>query len=223
VGVIRRGAVSELPLGATLVVGDAPGPFLAGTGGVQYVFYPQSSYTYLLPRVLQLNQGSLGIVKGSDSSSMESRGRPVATDSSNPIWKSLGQVSALDSTNLLWRKLGEIGSLDSNSIWRKPGELSGSESTTVLTPSFMAHGEAQPALFRHEGSVSTMEALRAGMSVRPLLSSQKAVPVEAMRLVRTRGYSLKQERLASSRADRILREFEAVNAGRASRTLSKFL
>jgi hypothetical protein len=44
-----------------------------------------------------------------------------------------------------------------------------------------------------------------------------------MRLVRTRGYSLKQERLHPVRGDRLLREFEALDPNKGSRPFALFL
>ncbi|HKP94658.1 MAG TPA: hypothetical protein VJ385_02770 [Fibrobacteria bacterium] len=302
--VIRRGSIAEVPLGTTLVIGDSPRLIVVSMENVHYVLYPHSSYTYMLPKVVQLNQGTLGIIKGVDSASVEGKLRQAtaldesnliwktltkvaaldssnllwqglgkvtaldshnlilrnlqkvtamdtnnllfktfgkvtaldsnnlllrtltqvaAMDSSNLVWKGLGQVSSLDSGNLIWKKLGEIASLDSNSIWRKLGLLAFQDNSVVLTPSFIVRGQPQAVLFRHEGSVSTMEVVKGSMSAQPLLSSQDAAGIGAMRTVRTRGYSLKQERLNPARADRILREFETVDPNRGSRPFAMFL
>jgi hypothetical protein len=47
--------------------------------------------------------------------------------------------------------------------------------------------------------------------------------VGALRVVRTRGYALKQERMNPLRGDRIVREFESVNPARGNRSLTNFL
>jgi hypothetical protein len=302
--IIRKGSISEIPLGATLVIGDAPKLIVLTMENVHFVLYPHSSYTYLLPKVVQLNAGTLGIIKGVDSSSVEGKLRSAtaldqsnliwkaltkvaaldssnliwqglgkvtsldshnlilknlqkvtsidtnnllyktlgkvtamdssnlllrtlsqvaAMDSSNLVWKGLGQVSALDSTNLIWRKLGEIASLDSNSIWRKLGLLAFQDASVVLTPSFIVRGQPQAVMFRQEGSISTMEVVKGSMSAQPLLSSQEAMQIGAMRVVRTRGYSLKQERLNPSRGDRIIREFETIDPNKGTRPFANFL
>jgi hypothetical protein len=302
--ILHKGAISEVPAGTTLVIGDAPHLVVISMENIQYVLYPNSSYTYLLPRVVQLNQGTLGIFKGLDSSSVEGKLRQATTlnqnnliwrtltqvaaldssnllwkglgkvtsldshnlilkslqkvtaldsnnvllkgigkvttldssnlllrtltqvaalDSSNLVWKGLGQVSSLDSNNVIWRKLGEIASMDSNSVWRKLGLLAFQDNSVVLTPSFIARGQPQAVLFRHDGSISTMEVVKGTMAAQPLLSSQNPSEVGALRSVRTRGYSLKQERLNQMRADRILREFESVDPGRGSRSFAMFL
>jgi hypothetical protein len=78
-------------------------------------------------------------------------------------------------------------------------------------------------MFRHEGSTSTMEVVKGSMAAQPLLSSQEPVAIGALRSGRTRGYSLKQERMNQSRADRILRDFESVDPSRGSRSFAMFL
>jgi hypothetical protein len=150
-------------------------------------------------------------------------GQVAALDTSNLVWKGLGKVSALDSSNYLWQKLGRIASMDSNSIWRKLGLLAFQESTIVLTPSFVARGLPQAALVRHEANVSFLEVVRGSMVAHPLLGSQPPEQVGALRIVRTRGFALKQERMNPMRADRILREFESVNPERGARSLADFL
>lgn len=307
--VIRRGPIAEVPLGATLVIGDAPGLLVISMENMHYILYPNSSYTYLLPKLVQVNSGSLGILRGIDSSSLAGRlksataldssnlvwrnlakvaamdstnlvwrslgkvssldsnnillnnlitrqlgkvtsldstnlllktlGQATAMDSSNLIfrtlsqvaaldttnlvWKGLGKVSSLDSSNYLWQKLGQIASMDSNSIWRKLGLLAFQESTIVLTPSFIARGLPQTVLIRQDGSVSAMEVVRGSMVAHPLLGSQPPEQVGALRVVRTRGFALKQERMNPLRGDRIVREFESVNPARGNRTLANFL
>ena len=302
--IIRKGSISEIPIGATLVIGDAPRLIVLTMENVHFILYPHSSYTYLLPKVVQLNSGALGIIKGVDSASIQGKLRSAtamdqsnliwkaltkvaaldssnliwqglgkvtsldsqnlilrnlqkvtamdtnnplyktlgkvtaldssnlllrtlsqvaAMDSSNLVWKGLGQVSALDSTNPIWRKLGEIASLDSNSIWRKLGLLAFQDASVVLTPSFIARGQPQAVMFRQEGSISTMEVVKGTMSAQPLLSSQEAMQIGAMRVVRTRGYSMKQERLNPSRGDRIIREFETIDPNKGSRPFAMFL
>ncbi len=302
--ILRKGTITEVPLGTTLVILDAPGPITVSIDNIHYVLYPHSSYTYMLPKVVQLNEGALGIIKGVDSSSIEGKLRSAtaldqsnliwktltkvaaldssnviwkglgrvtsldshnlilsnlqkvtaldtnnvlfktlgkvtaldtsnvllrtltqvaALDTSNLVWKGLGQVSALDSSNLIWRKLGEIASLDSNSIWRKLGILAFQDQSVVITPSFIVRGQPQAVLFRHEGAVSTLEVVKGSMSVQPLLSSQEPATVSPMRVVRTRGYSLKQERLNPLRGDRLLRDFEAVDPNKGNRPFAIFL
>lgn len=307
--IIKRGPISEVPLGATLVLGDVPGLLVISMENMHYVLYPNSSYTYLLPKVVQVNSGSLGILRGIDSSSLAGRltsataldssnliwrnlakvaaldssnliwrslgkvssldsnnvllnnmltrqlgkvtaldstnlllrtlgqataldssnlvfrtlAQVAALDTSNLVWKGLGKVSSLDSSNYLWKKLGQIASLDSNSIWRKLGLLAFQESTIVLTPSFIARGLPQTVLVRQDGSVSSMEVVRGSMVAHPLLGSQPAEQVGALRTVKTRGFALKQERMNPLRGDRIIREFESVNPARGNRTLANFL
>ncbi len=302
--ILHKGAISEVPVGTTLIIGDAPRLVIVSMENIHYVLYPHSSYTYLLPKVVQLNQGTLGILKGVDSASVEGKLRQAtafnqsnliwktltqvaaldssnllwkglgkvtsldshnlllrnlqkvtsldssnplfktfgkvtaldssnlllrtltqvaALDSSNLVWKGLGQVSSLDSNNLIWRKLGEIASLDSNSIWRKLGLLAFQDNSVVLTPSFIVRGQPQAVMFRHDGSISTMEVVKGVMSAQPLLSSQGPIAVGALHSVKTRGYSLKQERLNQVHADRILREFESVDPSRGSRPFAMFL
>lgn len=307
--VLRRGPISEVPLGATLVIGDAPGLLVISMENMHYILYPNSSYTYLLPKVVQVNRGSLGILRGIDSASLAGRlnsataldssnviwrnlakvaaldssnliwrslgkvtsldsnnvilnnmltkqlgkvtaldstnvlfktlsqaaamdstnlvfrtlAQVAAMDTSNLVWKGLGKVSSLDSGNYLWQKLGQIASLDSNSIWRKLGLLAFQESTIVLTPSFIARGLPQAVLIRQEGSVSAMEVVRGSMVAHPLLGSQPPEQVGALRVVRTRGFALKQERMNPLRGDRIVREFETANPSRGNRTLASFL
>lgn len=307
--VIKRGPITEIPLGATLVVGDAPGLLVISMENMHYILYPNSSYTYLLPKLVQVNSGSLGILRGLDSSSLVGRfqsataldssnliwrnlakvaamdssnliwrslgnvssldsnnvllnnmltrqlgkvtsldstnlllktlgqataldssnlvfrtlSQVAALDTSNLVWKGLGKVSSLDSSNYLWQKLGQIASLDSNSIWRKLGLLAFQESTIVLTPSFIARGLPQTVLIRQDGSVSAMEVVRGSMVAHPLLGSQPAEQVGALRVVKTRGFALKQERMNPLRGDRIVREFESVNPARGNRTLANFL
>jgi hypothetical protein len=302
--ILHKGAISEVPVGTTLVIGDAPRLFVVSMENIHYVLYPHSSYTYLLPKVIQLNQGTLGVLKGIDSASVEGKLRQAtalnqsnliwktltqvaaldssnllwkglgkvtaldshnlllknlqkvtsmdssnllfktfgkvtamdssnmllrtltqvaALDSSNLVWKGLGQVSSLDSNNLLWRKLGEIASLDSNSIWRKLGLLAFQDNSVILTPSFIVRGQPQAVMFRHDGSISTMEVVKGSMSAQPLLSSQGPSAIGALRSVRTRGYSLKQDRLNQVRGDRILRELESVDPSRGSRPFAMFL
>ena len=276
---------------------------------MHYILYPNSSYTYLLPKLVQLNHGSLGILRGLDSSSLAGRlksataldssnliwrnlakvasldtgnliwrslgkvttldsnnvllnnlvtrqlgkvtaldssnlllktlsqaaaldstnlvfrtlAQVAALDTSNLVWKGLGKVSSLDSSNYLWQKLGQIANLDTNSIWRKLGLLAFQESTIVLTPSFIARGLPQTVLIRQEGSVSAMEVVRGSMVAHPLLGSQPPELVGALRVVRTRGFALQQERMNPLRGDRIVREFERVNPSRGNRTLADFL
>ncbi|MEO6094586.1 MAG: hypothetical protein ABIW76_02550 [Fibrobacteria bacterium] len=302
--ILHKGSISEVPVGATLVIGDSPRLVVLSMDNVHFILYPHSSYTYLLPKVMQLNHGALGILKGVDSTSIEGKLRSAAAldqsnliwktltkvaaldtsnllwkglgqvtsldshnlilknlqkvtnmdttnmlyrtlgkvtaldssnlllrtlsqvaalDSSNLVWKGLGQVSALDSSNLIWRKLGEIASLDSNSVWRKLGLLAFQDASVVLTPTFIARGQPQAVMFRHEGSITTMEVVKGSMSAQPLLSSQEAMEVGAMRVVRTRGYSLKQDRLNPSRGDRILREFETMDPSKGKRPFAMFL
>jgi hypothetical protein len=302
--ILKRGKIEEVPLGFTLVMGDAPRISVISMENIHYMLYPHSSYTYMLPKVVQLNSGTLGILKGIDSSSVEGKLRSVtaldssnliwrslakvaaldssnllwkglgrvtsldshnlilknlakvtamdsnnllfktlgkvtamdttnlllrtltqvaALDSSNLVWKGLGQVSTLDSTNLLWQKLNQIASLDSNSIWKKLGLLAFQDNSVVLTPSFISRGQPQAVLFRHDGRISTMEVVKGSMSLQPLLSSQAPVAIGAFRVVRTRGYSLKQERLNPMRGDRILRELESANPARSGRNFIQFL
>lgn len=302
--ILRKGSIAEIPLGTTLAIGDAPGPITASIENIHYVLYPHSSYTYMLPKVVQLNKGALGIIKGVDSASIEGRLRSAtaldqsnliwktltkvaaldssnllwqglgkvtsmdsnnlilknlqkvtsldsnnlmmqtfgkmtamdssnlllrtltqvaALDTSNLVWKGLGQVSALDSTNFLWKRLGEIATLDSNSIWSKLGLLAFQDQSVVVTPSFIVRGQPQAVLFRHDGAVSTLEVVKGTMSVQPLLSSQPPASVNPMRVVRTRGYSLKQERLNAVRGDRLLRDFEAIDPNRGNRPFALFL
>jgi hypothetical protein len=302
--ILKKGTIAEVPLGATLVVQDAPGPVAVSIENIHYLLYPHSSYTYLLPKVVQLNEGTLGILKGIDSASVEGRLRSAAAldqsnliwktltkvaaldssnliwkglgrvasldshnlilknlqkvaaldsnnalfkalgkvtaldssnlvlrtlaqvaalDTSNLIWKGLGQVSALDSTNLLWRKLGEVATLDSNSIWSKLGLLAFQDQSVILTPSFIVRGRPQAVMLRHDGNVSTVEVVKGNVSAQPLLSSGPPVDVGPMRVARTRGYALKQERLNPSRADRLLREFEALDPNKGSRPFAIFL
>ena len=302
--IIRKGSITEVPLGTTLVIGDAPGPIIMSIENIHYVLYPHSSYTYMLPKVVQLNKGALGIIKGVDSTSIEGKLRSAtaldqsnliwktltkvaaldssnllwqglgrvtsldshnlilknlqkvtamdsnsmimktfgkvtamdssnlllrtltqvaAMDTSNLVWKGLGQVSALDSTNFLWKRLGEIATLDSNSIWSKLGLLAFQDQSVVVTPSFIVRGQPQAVLFRHEGSVSTLEVVKGNLNAQPLLSSQPGTAVSPMRVVRTRGYSLKQERLNPIRGDRLLREFEAIDPNKGNRPFALFL
>lgn len=302
--ILEKGTISEVPLGATLVILDAPAPMAVSIENIHYLLYPHSSYTYMLPKVVQLNEGTLGILKGVDSSSIEGRLRSAAAldqsnliwktltkvaaldssnliwkglgrvtsldshnlilknlqkvaaldsnnvlfktlgkvtaldssnlllrtlaqvaalDTSNLIWKGLGQVSALDSTNFIWRKLGEVATLDSNSIWSKLGLLAFQDQSVVITPSFIVRGRPQAVLLRHEGSISTLELVKGSLTVQPLLSSGEAETVGPMRIARTRGYALKQERLNPSRGDRLLREFEALDPNKGSRPFAMFL
>jgi hypothetical protein len=302
--IFRKGAISEVPLGSTLVIQDAPGPIAVSIENIHYLLYPHSSYTYLLPKVVQLNEGTLGILKGVDSGSIEGRLRSAAAldqtnliwktltkvaaldstnliwrglgnvasldshnlilknlqritaldsgnaifktlgkvtaldssnlllrtlsqvaamDTSNLIWKGLGQVSALDSTNYLWRKLGEVATLDSNSIWSKIGLLAFQDQSVVLTPSFVVRGHPQAVLLRHEGSISTVEVVKGSLTVQPLLTSVEPATVGAMRVARTRGYALKQERLSPVRGDRLLREFEELDPNKGSRPFALLL
>ena len=302
--IFERGAIAEVPLGATLVIGDAPGPITASIENIHYLLYPHSSYTYLLPKVVQLNEGALGILKGIDSASFEGRVRSAAAldqsnliwrtltqvaaldssniiwrglgrmtsvdshnlilknlqkiaaldsgnvlfktlgkvtamdssnlllrtlaqvaalDTTNMIWKGLGQVSALDSTNYLWRKLGEVATLDSHSVWSKLGLLAFQDQSVVLTPSFIVRGRPQAVLLRHEVDLSTVEVVKGALTAQPLLGSGEPAAVGAMRVARTRGYALKQERLNPARADRLLREFDAFDPNRGSRPFAMFL
>jgi hypothetical protein len=302
--IFKKGAISEIPLGSTLVIQDAPGPIAVSIENIHYLLYPHSSYTYLLPKVVQLNEGTLGILKGVDSGSIEGRLRSAtaldqsnliwktltkvaaldssnliwrglgnvatldsnnlilknlqrmtsldsgnalfktlgkvtaldssnllmrtlaqvaALDTSNLIWKGLGQVSALDSTNYLWRKLAEVATLDSNSIWSKLGLLAFQDQTVIVTPSFIVRGHPQAVLFRHEGSISTLEVVKGSLTVQPLLTSLEPVTVGAMRVARTRGYALKQERLNPVRGDRLLREFENLDPNKGSRPFALLL
>lgn len=302
--ILKKGAISELPLGSTLVIRDAPGPIAVSIENIHYLLYPHSSYTYLLPKVVQLNEGTLGILKGVDSGSIEGKLRSAAAldqsnliwktltkvaaldssnliwrglgnvasldshnlilknlqritaldsgnvlfqtlgkvtaldssnlllrtltqvaamDTSNLIWKGLGQVSALDSTNYLWRKLGEVATLDSNSVWSKLGLLAFQDQCVILTPSFIVRGRPQAVLLRHEGNVSTLEVVKGSVTAQPLLTSGEPATIGAMRLARTRGYSLKQERLNAVRADRLLREFEALDPNKGSRPFALLL
>jgi hypothetical protein len=115
--ILRKGAIAEVPLGATLVIGDAPKPIVLSMENIHYVLYPHSSYTYLLPKVVQLNQGALGIIKGVDTASVEGKLRQAtALNQSNLIWRALSKVAAMDSTNLLWRGLGKVTALDSHNV-----------------------------------------------------------------------------------------------------------
>lgn len=302
--ILKKGAIAEVPLGATLAIQDAPGPITVGIENIHYFLYPHSSYTYLLPKVVQLNEGTLGILKGVDSSSVEGRLRSAAAldksnliwktltkvaaldssnliwkglgqvasldshnlilknlqrvasldsnnaliktlgkvtaldssnlllrtlaqvaalDTSNLIWKGLGEVSALDSSNLLWRKLGEVATLDSNSIWSKLGLLAFQDQSVVLTPSFIVRGRPQAVLLRHEGNVSTVEVVKGEVTAQPLLSSGGPETVGTLRIARTRGYSLKQERLNPVRGDRLLREFESLDPNKGGRPFAMFL
>ncbi|HLP42590.1 MAG TPA: hypothetical protein VK465_13860 [Fibrobacteria bacterium] len=307
--ILRRGPIDAIPLGATLSIGDAPVLHVISMDNMHYVLYPNSSYTYLLPRVVQVNAGTLGIFRGDDSSSIAGRlksataldssnliwrnlakvaamdssnliwrslgrvssldsnnillynlltrqlgkvttldstnlllrtlgqatamdssnlvfrtlSQVAALDSSNLVWKGLGKVSTLDSSNFLWQKLGMIASMDSNSIWRKLGLLAFQDSTIVLTSSMIVRGLPQAALVRQDGSVSTLEVVRGAMVAHPLLGAQTPERVGALRIARTRGFSLKQERMNPLRGDRLIREFETVNPARGTRSLADFL
>ncbi len=302
--IMKKGEISDLPVGFTLVIGDAPHLLIISMENVHYVLYPNSSYTYMLPKVIQLNFGTLGILKGIDSTSMEGKLRSVtaldktnliwrslanvaaldsnnvlwkglgkvtsldshnlilknlakvtsldsnnllfktlgnvtaldstnmllrtltqvaALDSSNLVWKGLGQVSSLDSNNLIWRKLNQVASLDSNSIWNKLGLLAFQDNTVVLTPSFISRGQPQAVLFRHEGSMSTLEVVKGNISLQPLLSSQDPIPISALHVVRTRGFSIKQERLNQVRGDRIIHELESANPAKGALNFISFL
>lgn len=302
--ILNKGTIAEVPLGTTLVIQDAPGPVAVSIENVHYLLYPHSSYTYLLPKVVQLNDGTLGILKGVDSASIEGRLRSAAAldqsnliwrtltkvaaldtsnliwkglgrvtsldshnlilknlqritsldsnnvlfktlgkataldssnlllrtlaqvaalDTSNLIWRGLGQVSALDSNNLIWRKLGEVATLDGNSIWSKLGLLAFQDQLVVLTPSFIVRGQPQAVLLRHEGNVSTVEVVKGNVSAQPLLSSVEPAALGPMRVARTRGYSLKLERLNPMRADRLLREFDVLDPNKGSRPFAIFL
>ncbi len=302
--ILKSGKIEDIPIGFTLVIGDAPRISVISMENVHYMLYPHSSYTYMLPKVVQLNFGTLGILKGIDSGSVEGKLRSVtaldnsnliwrslanvaaldstnvlwkglgrvtsldshnlilknlakvtaldstnvlfktlgkvtamdttnlllrtltqvaALDSSNLVWKGLGQVSTLDSTNLLWQKLNQIASLDSNSIWKKLGLLAFQDNSVVLTPSFISRGQPQAVLFRHEGRISTMEVVKGSMSLQPLLSSQEPVNIGPLHTARTRGYSLKQERLNPMRGDHILRELEDANPAKGGRNFIQFL
>lgn len=288
VQIMKKGIITEIPIGCTLVIGDSPKLIVINMDNSQFILYPHSSYTYMLPKVLQINQGSLGIFKTIDSSSVEGKLRSVtaldnsnliwrslakvasldsnnllwkglgrvtsldshnlilsnlakvtsldstnlllrtltqvaAMDSSNLIWKGLGQVSELDSNNLIWKKLNQIASLDSNSIWSKLGLLAFQDNTVVLTPSMIARGKPQVVLFRHEGGMSTLEVVKGTMSTQPLLSSQPPQPVGVLRVVRSRGYSMKQERLNPVRAEKIIQELESANLKNGARNLIQFL
>jgi hypothetical protein len=168
---------------------------------------------------------TLGKVTALDSSNllMRTLAQVAALDTSNLIWKGLGQVSALDSTNYLWRKLAEVATLDSNSIWSKLGLLAFQDQTVIVTPSFIVRGHPQAVLFRHEGSISTLEVVKGSLTVQPLLTSLEPVTVGAMRVARTRGYALKQERLNPVRGDRLLREFENLDPNKGSRPFALLL
>jgi hypothetical protein len=302
--IIKKGSISEIPLGSTLVIGDSPLLHVLNMENIHYILYPHSSYTYMLPKVIQLNRGTLGILRGVDSTSIEGKLRSVtaldnsnliwrslakvaaldstnmlwkglgrvtsldshnlilknlakvtsldtnnvlfktlgnvtsmdttnlllrtltqvaALDTTNLVWKGLGQVSALDSNNLIWKKLNQIASLDSNSIWKKLGLLAFQDNSVVLTPSSISRGQPQTVLFRHDGNMSTIEVVKGSIYSQPLLSSQAPILVRALYVARTRGYSLKEERLNPVRGDRIIRELESANPARNSRNLTLFL
>lgn len=132
--ILSKGSVAEVPLGTTLVIQDAPGPVAVSIENVHYLLYPHSSYTYLLPKVVQLNEGTLGILKGVDSASIEGRLRSAAAlDQSNLIWKTLTKVAALDTSNLIWKGLGRVTSLDShNLILKNLQRITSLDSSNVL-------------------------------------------------------------------------------------------
>ena len=77
-----QGLHPEIPLGATLVIGDAPKLIVLTMENVHFILYPHSSYTYLLPKVVQLNSGTLGIIKGVDSASIEGKLRSATAHGS---------------------------------------------------------------------------------------------------------------------------------------------
>lgn len=137
--IIQRGPIKEIPLGTTLVIGDAPQLIVLSIENVHYILYPNSSYTYLLPKVVQLNEGTLGILQGEDSASLGGRlKQATALDGSNLVWRSLAKLAALDSSNLIWKGLGKVTSLDSsnvlvhNSITRTLGKTVALDSSNLL-------------------------------------------------------------------------------------------
>ncbi len=222
--IIRRGSIDEVPLGTTLVLGDVPGLIALSSENVLFVLYPNSSYTFLLPRLVQVHAGSLGLLRGADSGSSASRPKSAGTpDSSDLAWRDPAGQHALDSAGYLRQKLGENASAAGDSVLRKLGLPAFRESTAVITSSFVARGLPQAALVRQADGVSSLEVVRGSMTAHPLLGSQPPERVGAMRMTRTRGFALKQEAMSAVRGDRILREFHAVDPARGGRGLADFL
>lgn len=112
-----RGAVDALPLGTTLRTGDMPGCALIKADGYYFVLFPHSSYSQLLPGVLSLNEGILGVVRAGDTATLASQLKSaVLGDRSRELWKTVAQLAAFDSGHQVWNALKKIAALDSPAI-----------------------------------------------------------------------------------------------------------
>lgn len=202
--ILRRGSIAEVPLGATLVLGDAPGPVVLAGESVHFILYPGSAYTFLLPRLVRLHSGALGLLRNADSGSVAWRSEAEAAGDSAGLG-GLVLAASRDGADSLWRRLALR------------------ESTVVITSACVIHGMPEAALLREAGGATTLEVVRGGMRIHPLLGSQPPAAVGPMRTCQTRGFALRLEPLGAARGDRILREFERLDPGRGGRGLASFL
>jgi hypothetical protein len=114
--ILARGGLDSIPVGFTLNTGDMPKPALARVEDYYLVLYPHSSYSYVLPGVLCLNRGTLGLIRGDDTTRTaagEKSGKRL--EKSNALWKTVGQLAALDTHNTVWKALGKAAASDSQS------------------------------------------------------------------------------------------------------------
>ncbi len=113
--ITARGTISALPLGGTLQTGDMPAPAAAGIGAYDFFLYPHSSYTYLLPGVLRLNRGELGVMRRRDTAGFAAPPKSrVYARLGSALWKTTARLGAMDSAGRVWRALGRLAALDSS-------------------------------------------------------------------------------------------------------------
>jgi hypothetical protein len=115
--ILAYGGVDSIPVGAVLEVGDLETPAVSRMDGYDLIFYSRSRIRLLLPGVLYLERGRLGVMRAPDSNNaLGALGSMTAFDSTNLVLKSVVKLAALDSSNLLWGAFAKANA-DSQSVF----------------------------------------------------------------------------------------------------------
>lgn len=177
--ILATGRVDSLPLGATLELGDAEKPAVARLEGYDLILYPGSQMRFLLPGVVQLEHGRLGVMRKPDSNKAAGAlGSMAAFDSSNLVLRSVVRLAAMDSTNLLWgafakaegdsqtvslSRVRALAALDStNPLFGALGQVASLDSSNLVLKTLgrMAALDSTNLLWQGLGSVTGLDSGR---------------------------------------------------------------
>ncbi len=158
--ILQKGLVTDWEMGTRLVLGEIPLTDV-NLDATHYVLYPNSIYTYLLPKVIQLNSGGMGLYQDPDSNAaIQKFDQATTLNKNNLIWKTLGQLAATDSSNLIWRALGKTTSLDSsNPIYKSIRNVTSIDSANMIWKTLRQAAEidSQNLLWRGLSNVTALD------------------------------------------------------------------